>query len=53
MFGITQAQIRINRFDKTLWEIGLGFNIVDDNNHQYTKLLDLKDSWNMVLILQD
>lgn len=48
MFGITQAQLRINRFDKTLWEIGLGFNIVDDNNHQYTKLLDVKDSWNMV-----
>ena len=34
-------------YKNTDWCIGLGFNIVDDNNHRFDKLFDVKDSWNM------
>jgi|GEM_PF-3178807 len=36
-----------NNYKNTDWCVGLGFNIVDDNNHRFDKLFDIKDSWNM------
>jgi OOP family OmpA-OmpF porin len=34
-------------YKNTDWCIGLGFNIIEDNNYRFEKLFDVKDSWNM------
>jgi len=34
-------------FKNTDWCVGLGFNIIEDNNYRFEKLFDVKDSWNM------
>ena len=32
----------------SLWIVGLGFNVVDDDGHKLRNLFDVKNSWNMV-----
>jgi OOP family OmpA-OmpF porin len=44
---ISQNVLVGQNYKNTDWCIGLGFNIVDDNNHRFDKLFDVKDSWNM------
>jgi hypothetical protein len=34
-------------FKRSPWLIGIGVNIVDDNNYQFQKLFDAKHSWNI------
>ena len=34
-------------FKRSPWLIGIGVNIVDDNNYQFQKVFDAKNSWNI------
>ena len=48
---ISAQDVQLTKKDsivQSFWLVSLGINIVDDSGHEFTRLFDLEDAWNMV-----